>query len=357
MSIPKAVTLEDIGYSGFFETAKKNLCVSDYAVARVIAEHRGAYSVRDAQGDYFATITGKHIYTAISRDDYPAVGDWVAISKLEQNKAIIRGILPRKTTLKKKYSNKQENQLIASNIDIAFITESMDRDYNLNRFERFLVLARDGGITPTIILNKVDLISENELNLRIAQIKNRFVSVDVIPTCTVTKQGVYDLATYIERGKTYCFLGSSGVGKSSLINALLGQDEIRTREISMSLGRGKHTTTARELYVLENGGLLIDTPGMREVGIPSSEIGVENVFNEIGALAKNCKFSDCTHTSEPGCSVLQAVHSKSLDEQRYSNYQKLKKESDFYELTELEKRRKDRKFGKFVKNALQELKK
>lgn len=350
-------SLEDLGYSEFFESARKNLGFFDYEVARVIAEHRGAYSVRNAQGDYFATITGKHKYTALSRDDYPAVGDWVAISKLEQNKAIIRGILPRKTTLKKKYSNKQENQLIAANIDIAFITESMDRDYNLNRFERFLVLARDGGITPTIILNKVDLISDEQLNLRVTQIRNRFVSVDVISTSTVTKQGIYNLASYIERGKTYCFLGSSGVGKSSLINVLLGQDDIRTREISASLGRGKHTTTAREIYVLKNGGLLIDTPGTREVGIPSSETGLETVFDEIRLLASNCKFSDCTHTGEPGCAVLQAVRGKSLDKQRYTNYQKLKKESDFYELTELEKRRKDRKFGQFVKKALQGFKK
>lgn len=357
MSVSMPSSLEDLGYSEFFEVARKDLGFSHYSIARVMAEHRGAYSVRNIDGDYFAKVTGKYIFTATSRDDYPAVGDWVAISELEQNKASIRGILPRKTTLRKKYSNKQENQLIATNIDIAFITESMDRDYNLNRFERFLVLAKEGGITPTILLNKVDLISSDELNLRIGQIKNRFNLIDIIPTSTVTKQGIHELSNYIQKGNTYCLLGSSGVGKSSLINALLGRGEIKTREISLALGRGKHTTTARELYFLANGGLLIDNPGTREVGIPMADTGLETVFDEIGQMAKNCKFSDCSHISEPGCAVLEAVRGKSLDEQRYTNYHMLKKESDFYALTELEKRKKDRKFGQFVKKALQSLKK
>ena len=296
------------------------------------------------------------MFTATCREDYPAVGDWVAITELEEGKAIIRGILPRISILKKKYSGKQENQIIATNIDTAFITESMDRDYNLNRFERFFVLTEEGKVKPAIILNKIDLISESDLKFRINQIESRFNGIDVITTSIITDKGIRELEAYIIPGKTYCFLGSSGVGKSTLINKLLGKDEIKTREISLTLERGKHTTTTREMYFLEKGGLLIDNPGTREVGIAGSDTGLVNVFDEISHISHDCKFSDCTHTSEPGCAVIQAVKENTLDEYKYRNFIKLKKESEFYKMTELEKREKDRKFGKFVKKALQELK-
>jgi ribosome biogenesis GTPase / thiamine phosphate phosphatase len=345
-----------LGYNNFFETARTNLGLSEYPVARVIAEYREAYKVINEYGEFLAKITGKKMYTAENREDYPAVGDWVAITDLGEGKAIIRDILPRQSILKKKYSSKQENQIIAVNIDTVFIVESVNRDYNLNRFERFLVLATECGIKPTIILNKIDLINEIELENIIEQIKKRFNEVDVIATSILTKKGLEILENYVVPGKTYCFVGSSGVGKSSLINQLLGKDEIKTREISMSLERGKHTTTTREMYFLNKGGLLIDNPGMREVGISESDSGLENVFAEISHLSGNCKFSDCTHTNEPGCAVLKALNENVLDENKYNNYIELKKESDFYKMTDMEKREKNRKFGKFVKKALQELK-
>jgi len=356
MSTSGSVPLGDLGYTKFFESGRKNLGFSDYSMARVIAEHREAYTVRSVHGEYFAKITGKHMFTAVHRDDYPAVGDWVAITELEQNKAVIRGILPRKSVLKRKYSDKQDSQIIATNIDIAFITESMDRDYNLNRFERFLVLTEESKITPIIVLNKIDLISEEDLNFKINQIQNRFPGIKTVATSVTTKQGLSDLEQSIIRGKTYCFLGSSGVGKSSLINTLLGQDEIKTNEISASIERGKHTTTVREMYLLEQGGVLIDNPGTREVGMASADNGLENVFDEIHRLSRDCRFSDCSHTGEPGCAVVKAINERVLDEDRLANYKKLKKESDFYKLTEVEKREKDRKFGKFVKKVLKELK-
>jgi len=343
------VNLEDLGYSDFFESERKKLELTKYPIARVISEYKEAYKVKDTNGEYLAKITGKQIFTATKREDYPAVGDWIAIEKLPEEKAIIRGILPRKTILKKKYSDKQENQIIATNIDTAFITEAMDRDYNLNRFERYLVLTEEGNINPAIILNKTDLISNKELKMKINEIRNRFNNVDIIPTSIITKQGLSELINYIIKGKTYCFLGSSGVGKSSLINKLLGKDEILTKEISVSSGKGKHTTTSREMYFLENGGIVIDNPGTREVGIADSDMGIESVFDEISLLSKNCKFSDCTHLHEPGCVVLKAVGEEKLDKNRYINYVKLKKESDFYKMTDLEKREKDRKFGQFVK--------
>jgi ribosome biogenesis GTPase / thiamine phosphate phosphatase len=350
------ISLENLGYSEYIEFGRKDLGFSEYPVARVLAEYREAYRIINANGEYLAKVTGKQIYTATKREDYPAVGDWVAITVLDKERAVIRGILPRQSILKKKYCNKQDNQIIATNIDIAFIVESLNRDYNLNRFERFLVLISECGIKPIIILNKIDLIINNELEKIIDQINKRFKNIDVISTSIITKQGIEQLENYIIAGKTYCFLGSSGVGKSSLINMLLGKDEIKTREISMTLERGKHTTTTREMYFMEKGGLLIDNPGVREVGVTESDTGLENVFDEIGLLSKNCKFSDCSHINEPGCAILKAVNENMLDMDRYNNYIELKKESDFYKMTNLEKREKDRKFGKFVKKVLQELK-
>jgi ribosome biogenesis GTPase len=344
------INLENLGYNDFFESGRKELKLTEYPIARVIAEYKEVYKVRDADGEYLAKITGKQRFMATKREDYPAVGDWIVVEKLSEGNAVIRGILPRKTILKKKYSDKQENQIIATNIDTAFITESMDKDYNLNRFERYLVLAKEGNISPVIILNKIDLISDIELKSKINELKNRFNNINIIPTSIITDQGLNELKNYIIKGKTYCFLGSSGVGKSSLINKLIGKDEIETKEISALTGKGKHTTTTREIYFLENGGIVIDNPGTREVGIANSEIGIENVFDEINSLSQNCKFPDCTHMHEPDCAVLQALEEEKLDKNRYSNYVKLKKESEYYSMTDLERKQKDRKFGKYIKN-------
>ncbi len=353
----KKIKLEDLGYNTFFEFGREALGLLNYSVARVIAEYKEAYRVKGLSGEYLAKMTGKQIFSASKREDYPAVGDWVAISEFSPERAVIRGILPRRTTLKKKYSDKDETQIIATNIDTAFIIESMDRDYNLNRLERYVVLANEGKIRPVIVLNKVDLISEAEIKLRIGQIKKRFHDVDVIPVSAITEQGLNALGNLISKGKTYCFLGSSGVGKSSLINKLLRKDEIKTREISNSTGRGKHTTTAREVYFMDNGGIVIDNPGTREVGIADAATGIENVFDEITALSQNCKYSDCTHVHEPGCVVLRAVKTQMVDENKYLNYVKLRREADYYRMTDRGKKEKDRRFGKFIKKAQDQLKK
>ena len=342
---------EDLGYNDFFEKSRTSLGLLKYPAARVIAEYREVYKVKNINGEFLAKVTGKHIFTAKKREDYPAVGDWVAIEVLPENQALIRGIFPRKTILKKKYSDRQENQIIAANINTAFIVESMDRDYNLNRFERFFVIATEGNINSVMILNKTDLISTDELSNRITKIQSRFASVNIISTSAITKEGVADLRNYIEKGKTYCFLGSSGVGKSTLINILLQKDEIKTREMGSVTGKGKHTTTTREMYFLENGGLVVDNPGTREVGIADSEIGIDTVFDEISNLSKKCKYSDCTHIHEPGCIVRKAVEDERLDKEKYSNFIKLKKETQFYKMTNVEKREKDKKFGKFIKKA------
>jgi ribosome biogenesis GTPase / thiamine phosphate phosphatase len=351
------IKLEDLGYTEFFDSKWKSLGLTNFSTARVIAEHKEAYRVKNADGEYLAKITGKQIFNATERVDYPAVGDWVAITELDKGRAVIQDILPRKTILRKKYSDKQDAQVIAANIDVAFIVEALDRDYNLNRFERYFVLANAGGITPVIVLNKIDLVSEAELNDKTGQIKNRFGCVDVILTSVVAEKGLVDLMNYVARGKTYCFLGSSGVGKSSLINKLLKSDAIKIKEISDSTGRGRHTTTARGMYFLENGGIVIDNPGTREVGIVDADAGIENVFDEIPLLSKGCRYVDCTHVREPGCAVLKAIEDGKLDKDKYQNYIKLKKESEFYKMTDFERRKKDRKFGQFKKVSMERLKK
>jgi len=325
------------------------------AVARVTAEYKGAYKVKDSTGEYLAKITGKQMFEALSREDYPAVGDWVEIIMADKENAVIQKVLPRKTIIKRKSNNKNETQVIATNIDVAFVVESVDRDFSLNRFERYFALARDGGVDVAIVLNKIDLITPEELELILDQIKGRFKNIDVIFTSTTTDRGLADLEQYLREDKTYCFLGSSGVGKSSLINKLLGKDILRTEDISTYSARGKHITTKREMYFLENGAIVIDNPGMREVGMSDNVVGINNLFDEITNLADECRYKDCTHTKESGCAILLAIRSGKLDGEKYSNYLKLKKEAEFYELTDLERRGRDRNFGKFIKKAKKEL--
>lgn len=347
--------MENLGYNDFFESNRKKLKLDGFSVARVIAEHKGSYKVKNLDGEFLAKITGKQMFEASSREDYPAVGDWVAITELDKDQAVINNILPRQTIIKRrsgdknKFGEKNEMQIIATNIDVAFVIESVDRDYNLNRFERYFAIAKNGGAKPAIILNKTDLLSPEELDKKLIELKSRFTNVDIIPTSIINNDGLVLLKEYIAKGKTYCFLGSSGVGKSSLINKLIGEDLIKTRDISSYSDRGKHTTTGRQMYFLENGGIVIDNPGMREVGM-TDEKGIDHYFDEISSLAQKCRYGDCTHTHEPGCEVIKAVKSGELDEKQYYNYVNLKKESEYYEMSTVEKKEKDRQFGKFIKN-------
>jgi ribosome biogenesis GTPase len=324
---------EDLGYDIFFESNRNKLKLDKLSIARVTVEHRGAYKVKNLNGEFLAKITGKQMFDATSREDYPAVGDWVAITELNTEQAVIHKVLPRRTIIKRKSNNKNEVQIIATNIDVAFVVQSVDRDYNLNRFERYFAIANDGGISPVIVLNK-----------------------DVILASTITDEGLNELKKYIIKRKTYCFLGSSGVGKSSLINKLLGKDITKTENISLSNNKGKHTTTNREMYFLESGSIVIDNPGMREVGMTDTNVGIDNLFDEITELATKCKFIDCSHISEPRCNVLLALESGELNAEKYSNYISLKKEAEFYKMTEVERNEKDYQFGKFIKTAKKQLK-
>lgn len=357
------MTLEDLGYNQCFEEKRIQMGFGDLPVARVIAEHREAYIVKDDVGEYLAKITGKQAFEAQTREDYPVVGDWVAIIKPDDEHAVIKGILPRLTVIKRRHGDKsrsaeqQSIQFIATNVDVAFVVQAIGRDYNLNRFERYLAVAMAGGVKPVIILNKVDLISKEELNFKLEELKKRFNDVDIILVSAKSGQGVSELRSYIKKDKTYCFLGSSGVGKSSLINELLGAKMIKTKVLGSGTARGKHTTTSREMYFLTNGGIVIDNPGMREVGVITEEKGLDDIFDTIANLAKQCKYSDCSHTCEKDCAVLEAVKSGVLDKKQYENYVSVNKEIAYYEMDDFAKREKDKKFGKFIKNVKKDLRK
>ena len=340
----------------------QKIIMEDLDTARVVVEYKGAYKVKNEKGEYLAKITGKQMFGALSRDDYPAVGDFVIIKDLDGEHATIEKILPRKTIIKRSHgdksrtTSKNKTQIIATNIDVAFIVESVDRDFNLNRFERYISLANSGGVKPVIILNKIDLITNEELEAKFLEIKKRFKEIEIIKTSTVNDESLQDFKTFMENDKNYCFLGSSGVGKSSLINKLLGDNVIKTEKIGSRSGRGKHATTTREMYFLDNGSIVIDNPGMREVGITATSVGIDTLFDEITVLAEYCKFVDCTHTNEPGCQVLGAMKSGKLDAEKYSNFINLKKEAEYYEMTELDKREKDRQFGKIIKTYKKQFK-
>ncbi|KQC14811.1 MAG: hypothetical protein APR63_13310, partial [Desulfuromonas sp. SDB] len=270
----RKIDLKDIGYHEFFDINQKD---HNLIPARVIAQYKELYILRNETSELSAKITGKMMFSASSTEDYPTVGDWVLIAVLDKQQALIHEILPRKTVLARKAVGSSDKQIIAANIDVALIVQSPDRDYNLNKFERYIVLAESENIKPVIILNKTDLLSEEELNTKINELKQRFEDNEIYATNIINEHGINDLRNLIKKGLTYCFLGSSGVGKSSIINVLLGEDLIKTGEISSYAHRGKHITTHRELYIIKSGGILIDNPGMREIGVLDSDWGIKNV--------------------------------------------------------------------------------
>lgn len=350
--------LEDLGYINDLKKFSIENNLNSFEIGRVITEHKERYIVRTTKGEFEAEITGNMRFTAKNRIDFPAVGDWVALTTYEPDFAVIHQILPRFSTIKRQaVGHFGAIQIIATNIDYAFIVQAVDRDFNVNRLERYLTICNSSKVKPVIILSKTDLIDEVRLHEIVENIQARIRDTSIFAISNETKKGYEDIFKFIEKGKTYCMLGSSGVGKSTLINNLSGKNLMQTGAISQTTNKGRHVTSHRELIILENGGILIDNPGMREVGIADSENGLEITFDMIVSISRNCKFKDCTHTNEIGCAVLEAVENGEIDRDSYENYQKMEREKAHFEATVAEKRTRDKQFGKMLKNYKKDMKK
>lgn len=344
--------LSDLGFDGWFAACAANGRQPDRAMARVTAVDRDAFLVRTQDGEWHADLAGKLRFAIQWTVDLPCVGDWVGIQEPSGGgPAIIHEVLPRRTSLRRKSPGKATGfQMIAANIDVAFIVQGCPYDFSVPRLERYLVMVNDGHIEPRVVLSKTDLISPEELARCRDQIRAAGISTPVIPLSNATGVGLDALRDCLSAGRTYCLLGSSGVGKSTLINRLAGREAFATGVVS-GTGEGVHTTARRQLLVLASGAMLIDTPGMRELGLLGVNDGMAPTFDDIHEYSARCRFPDCTHTREPGCAVIAARQSGELSEERYQSYLKLRKESEYHDLSYAEKRRKDRAFGRFIKSA------
>jgi len=348
--------LRDLGFDQWFEAHSTEFRQEDCSFARISAVDRGSYLIKNESREVPAELTGKLSYQIESSVDLPCVGDWVTANYYNNyTAAIIHLVFPRKTFLRRKTAGENvDYQMIAANIDIAYIVQSCHFDFNPRRLDRYLVIAADGHVESIIILTKTDLISGDELDQKIAII-NSVTKAKVIALSNITGIGFDEFQQTLSPGKTYCLLGSSGVGKTTLINRLIGQETFNTKAVS-GTGEGTHTTSRRQLIVLSQGAMLIDTPGMRELGIVGASDGVNMSFDEFVVLSANCRYTNCSHEHEPGCAVRAAIENGELSEDRYSSYIKLKKESEYYEMSYLDKRKKDKAFGRFIKSAKKQMK-
>lgn len=328
--------------------------LKEFSLARVTSVHRNRFAISDGSKDVMAETRGKLISNISSVFGNPIVGDWVFVKYFnEGSSAVIDSILPRKTLLKRKSSgNEIEFQLMVSNIDAAFIVQSLDNDFNLRRLERYLVMVRACDIHSIILLSKSDLMEPEKSQLLINEILEITPNLEVITFSNVDSTGLDVIRKLFIPKKTYCLLGSSGVGKTTLINKLIGEQVYATKEVRKKDSRGRHATTSRNLIMLECGAMIIDTPGMRELGNISVEKGLEETFSDIVELSNECKFNDCMHTHENGCAVFAAVHKGALSEKRHQNYLKMKKEDAFNEKSYIEQKRKGKKFKKFCKEGM-----
>lgn len=321
--------LKNLGWNQYFKKQFETYDTEGVIPLRVVRDNRTNYMAVGEKGEFRCEVSGKYRYGTQTKSEYPAVGDWVvATARPEEEKATIHSILTRKNTFSRKVPGEvTEEQVIAANIDTIFIVTGLDQNYNLRRIERYLSVAWETGATPFILLNKADLCGELETIL--AEVNSIAFGTKVMALSATEKEGIELLREHIGRGKTVAFLGSSGVGKSTIINALIGDDYLKVNEVNKVGNKGRHTTTHRELIVLPDGGMVIDTPGMRELQVWGEDEGLKQVFDDIERLAAMCQYRDCNHENEPGCAIREALNVESLSQERYSSYLKLKKEYEY----------------------------
>lgn len=321
--------LRILGWNDYFADHWKTRAGSGLRLARVVEEQKEAYRVVGEDGEMQAEVIGRLRYEALDRSAFPAVGDWVAVHTLPaEGKALIHEILPRRTKLSRKAAGERTaEQILVTNVDVAFVVMSLNADFNVRRLERYLGVIREAGAEPVVLLSKADLCADpgsavTELAAVAPGVHSHILSAQ-------TGEGMGALGPYIEVGRTVVLLGSSGVGKSTIINRLLGSDAQKTLEVRSSDERGRHATTYRRLFLMPSGGVLIDTPGMRELQLWDADTGLEDVFEDLAVLGSTCRFRDCRHEAEPGCAVLAAIDDGTLDSGRLENYRKLKREQQF----------------------------
>lgn len=348
-----------LGYNKHLEDKTDKSKISQFTLARVTSVNKNSYTISIGEGDIYAELTGRFLYNTDSPADLPTTGDWVYTQLFDDNTfSVIHEVVERQTVLSRKAAGKRgEEQLIAANIDYAIIIQALDNNFNLRRLERYLVMINESKISPLVFLSKNDLADSETIEKCKSDILLLFPDIEVKTFSNNKKEDTDEILTSMIKGKTYCLIGSSGVGKTTLLNNLLKSEVFKTGEVREQDGKGKHTTTRRELTILETGAIIIDTPGMREFGITSAESGLDSTFMEITELADNCKFTDCTHTVEKGCAIIEALNDGRISNERYNNYIRMEKESAFYKLSNLERRQKEKEFGKFIHSAKKTMRK
>lgn len=344
-----SIDMKQYGLTEHFEREIKKY--KDLSVARILSQEKGLYRIITNQGEKLAEISGKFRFKVVSFSDYPAVGDFVMVNwNPSGSSAIIEYVLPRKSFFTRKASgDTTQEQIIAANIDTVFLCMALNNDFNLRRLERYISIAWDSGAVPVIVLTKSDLC--NELEYKLSEVSSISFGIDILATTVQEKNDYIKLLPYISKGKTVAFIGSSGVGKSTLVNCLLGRDLLKTNGLRND-DKGRHTTTNRQLFLLPSGGMVIDTPGMREFGIWHNDIGIKKTFSDIEELICQCRFCNCNHSGEPGCAIQKALDNGELELERWKSYLKLKAESVYAENREsylIAKGKREKEISKLIK--------